>query len=202
MTSAWLWSSKTFLMVKQPDRDRCRCSSAHQRGASANTVPLSRGACPLTVNSGHKSEVFGVCFELEAAAGLAEMHVWTAPSTQGFLTFGAAVGCGHVAGLGCMTTDGHTLAPNGQVPIAAVRTIKRPLVGLSRDYPEGFAAELHAHPQAQLLYAVSGVTRRAAALGPARTRPLARRTGAGRDRSRHRPAARVADAARPAPATG
>ena len=28
-----------------------------------------------------------------------ETHVWTAPSTQGFLTFGAAVGCGHVSGL-------------------------------------------------------------------------------------------------------
>lgn len=45
------------------------------------------------------------------------------------------------------------------MPIAAFETARRPLVGLSRDYPAGFTAELHAHPRAQLLYAVSGVMR-------------------------------------------
>ena len=43
------------------------------------------------------------------------------------------------------------------MPIAAFETAPRPLVGLARDYPAGFAAGLHAHPRAQLLYAVSGV---------------------------------------------
>lgn len=51
------------------------------------------------------------------------------------------------------------MSPIGQVPIAAFETAKRPLVGLSRDYPAGFAAALHAHPRAQLLYAMSGVMR-------------------------------------------
>ena len=58
-----------------------------------------------------------------------------------------------------MTTDGHTLSPDGQPPISAFETARRPLVGLSRDYPAGFAAELHQHPRAQLLYALSGVMR-------------------------------------------
>lgn len=51
------------------------------------------------------------------------------------------------------------MSPTGQVPITAVEAAKRPFVGLSRDYPAGFAAALHAHPRAQLLYAVSGVMR-------------------------------------------
>jgi len=58
-----------------------------------------------------------------------------------------------------MTTGGHFLSQTGQLPIAAVESARRPLVGFSCNYPAGFAATLHAHPRAQLIYAVSGVMR-------------------------------------------
>lgn len=51
------------------------------------------------------------------------------------------------------------MSPTGHPPIQAVETARRPLVGLARDYPAGFAAAMHTHPRAQLLYAVSGVMR-------------------------------------------
>ncbi len=47
----------------------------------------------------------------------------------------------------------------GQPSIASYETAPRPLVGFAHDYPAGFATAAHAHPRAQLLYAVSGVMR-------------------------------------------
>lgn len=40
-----------------------------------------------------------------------------------------------------------------------VETAPRPLVGFARDYPAGLSTSRHAHPKAQLLYAVSGIMR-------------------------------------------
>jgi len=41
--------------------------------------------------------------------------------------------------------------------IASVETAARPVVGYAKDYPAGLLAEAHAHPKAQVIYAVSGV---------------------------------------------
>ncbi|QIE45322.1 AraC family transcriptional regulator [Pseudohalocynthiibacter aestuariivivens] len=41
--------------------------------------------------------------------------------------------------------------------IAPVETAARPVVGYAKDYPAGLLAEAHAHPKAQVIYAVSGV---------------------------------------------
>ena len=58
-----------------------------------------------------------------------------------------------------MTASGHSLSPTGQVRIGPFETAPRPLVGFAHDYPDWFSTGLHAHPRAQLLYAVSGVMR-------------------------------------------
>lgn len=58
-----------------------------------------------------------------------------------------------------MKTSGQVLSSNGQASVRLVETADRPLVGFARDYPAGLSTALHAHPRAQLLYAVSGVMR-------------------------------------------
>jgi AraC-like DNA-binding protein len=58
-----------------------------------------------------------------------------------------------------MTMSGQVLSPTGQAYLQPFETAPRPLVGFSRDYPDGWRTGQHAHPRAQLLYAVSGVMR-------------------------------------------
>ena len=58
-----------------------------------------------------------------------------------------------------MTTSGHFLSPSRQAAIRAVETAPRPVVGFLMDYPAGLDTGQHAHPRAQLIYAVSGVMR-------------------------------------------
>ncbi len=64
-----------------------------------------------------------------------------------------------------MTTSGQITSPIGQAAlpdrtsIRRYETAQRPLVGFARDYPAGLATGEHAHPRAQLLYAISGVMR-------------------------------------------
>ncbi|GJD52807.1 HTH-type transcriptional activator RhaR [Methylobacterium crusticola] len=58
-----------------------------------------------------------------------------------------------------MTTSGQILSPSRQAAIRPYETAPRPLVGFAKDYAAGDATGLHAHPRAQLLYAVSGVMR-------------------------------------------
>ncbi len=58
-----------------------------------------------------------------------------------------------------MAASGHSLSPIGQVRIGQFETAPRPLVGFAHDYPGGLSTGLHAHPRAQLLYAISGVMR-------------------------------------------
>ena len=58
-----------------------------------------------------------------------------------------------------MTTFGQFLSPTRQAAVRPFETAARPLVGFSEDYPAGLDTGLHAHPRAQLLYAVSGVMR-------------------------------------------
>lgn len=58
-----------------------------------------------------------------------------------------------------MTTSGHFLSPIRQAAIRPFETASRPLVGFAENYAAGLRTGLHAHPRAQLLYAVSGVMR-------------------------------------------
>src|ERR1700733_202902 len=58
-----------------------------------------------------------------------------------------------------MTMSGQVLSPNRQAHLQPFETAPRPLVGFSRDYPDGWRSGQHTHPRAQLLYAVSGVMR-------------------------------------------
>ncbi len=58
-----------------------------------------------------------------------------------------------------MTISGHFLSATRQAVIQAVETAPRPVVGFAMDYPAGLATGQHAHPRAQLIYAVSGVMR-------------------------------------------
>jgi AraC-like DNA-binding protein len=51
------------------------------------------------------------------------------------------------------------LSPTRQAAVAALESAPRPLVGYAADYPAGLETGLHAHPRAQLLYAISGVMR-------------------------------------------
>ena len=51
------------------------------------------------------------------------------------------------------------MSPTGQALIRLVETAPRPLVGFAEDYPAGMRKGRHAHPRAQLLYAVSGAMR-------------------------------------------
>ncbi len=51
------------------------------------------------------------------------------------------------------------MSPTRQKAIRAFETAPRPLVGFAQDYPAGLSTGQHAHPRAQLLYAVSGVMR-------------------------------------------
>jgi len=43
--------------------------------------------------------------------------------------------------------------------VRAIETARRPLVGFSCDYRHGYFADMHRHPRAQLIYALSGVMR-------------------------------------------
>ena len=56
-----------------------------------------------------------------------------------------------------METKGQFLSLKRQEEILPYETASRPVVGFSKDYPAGLMADTHAHPNAQLLYAVSGV---------------------------------------------
>lgn len=58
-----------------------------------------------------------------------------------------------------MTTFGQFLSPTRQATVQALETAPRPLVGYAQDYPSGLDTGLHAHPRAQLLYAIAGVMR-------------------------------------------
>ena len=58
-----------------------------------------------------------------------------------------------------MTTSGQFLSPARQAEIEPFETAPRPLVGYAKDYPDGLSTGMHAHPRAQLMYAVSGVMR-------------------------------------------
>jgi AraC-like DNA-binding protein len=58
---------------------------------------------------------------------------------------------------GYMKTIGQFLSPTRQAEIHPVETANRPVVGYAKDYPAGLFADAHAHPKAQLIYAVSGV---------------------------------------------
>ena len=58
-----------------------------------------------------------------------------------------------------MTTSGQPLSQTGQATIRMVETAPRPLVGFAQNYPAGLSTGQHAHPRAQLMYAVSGVMR-------------------------------------------
>lgn len=51
------------------------------------------------------------------------------------------------------------LSRTGQAWLHPFETAPRPLVGYARDYPPGWTVREHAHPRAQLLYAVTGVLR-------------------------------------------
>ncbi len=69
-----------------------------------------------------------------------------------------------------MTTSGQILSRTGQAVLHPYETAPRPLVGFARDYVGGISTGEHAHPRAQLLYAISGVMR-IDALGTAYTVP-------------------------------
>ena len=56
-----------------------------------------------------------------------------------------------------MNTKGQFLSQNRQKEIYPFETASPPVVGFAKDYPAGLMADLHSHPRAQLLYAVSGV---------------------------------------------
>ena len=58
-----------------------------------------------------------------------------------------------------MTTSGQVLSPIGHPDLQSFETARRPLVGYARDYPAGWQTTRHAHPRAQILYAVRGVMR-------------------------------------------
>jgi len=58
-----------------------------------------------------------------------------------------------------MRTSGQFLSPTRQAAIRPFETAPRPLVGFAMDYPAGLSTGQHAHPRAQLPYAVSGVMR-------------------------------------------
>lgn len=58
-----------------------------------------------------------------------------------------------------MTASRQRLSPAGQIEIGPFETAPRPLVGFAHDYPAGLSSDVHSHPRAQLLYAVSGVMR-------------------------------------------
>ncbi len=58
-----------------------------------------------------------------------------------------------------METSGQFLSPTRQAEILPFETAERPIVGFSRDYPSGLTTGFHAHPRAQLVYAISGVMR-------------------------------------------
>ena len=58
-----------------------------------------------------------------------------------------------------MQTAGQFLSPTRQLEIRPFETAERPIVGYSRDYPSGLATGFHAHPRAQVLYAISGIMR-------------------------------------------
>lgn len=51
------------------------------------------------------------------------------------------------------------MSPTGQARVRLVETAPRPLVGFAENYPAGMSKGRHAHPKAQLLYAVSGAMR-------------------------------------------
>src|SRR6218665_3219667 len=58
-----------------------------------------------------------------------------------------------------METSGQFMSPIRQAEILPFETAERPIVGYSRDYPSGLSTGFHAHPRAQLVYAISGVMR-------------------------------------------
>ena len=58
-----------------------------------------------------------------------------------------------------MTTSGQDLSLIGHPRLRPYENAPRPLVGYAYDYPAGWQTGLHAHPRAQVIYAVRGVMR-------------------------------------------
>jgi AraC-like DNA-binding protein len=58
-----------------------------------------------------------------------------------------------------MTTSGQDVSLTGHSRLRPFENAPRPLVGYAHDYEAGWHTGLHAHPRAQLLYAVTGVMR-------------------------------------------
>ena len=58
-----------------------------------------------------------------------------------------------------MTTSGQFLSAERQARLTSYETSRRVVVGYAADFEDGLVTGTHAHPKAQLLYAVRGTMR-------------------------------------------